>query len=52
MVSGKVTSATMLELGAAAVVTVISGQEAVGRMVPPHTFDCVFLDMMLPDMDG
>ena len=50
--SRKVTSATMLKLGAAAVVTVTAGQETVGRMVPPHTFDCLFLDMTLPDMDG
>eukprot|EP00271_Cylindrocystis_brebissonii_P023429 TRINITY_DN9710_c0_g1_i1.p1 TRINITY_DN9710_c0_g1~~TRINITY_DN9710_c0_g1_i1.p1 ORF type:complete len:1326 (-),score=247.40 TRINITY_DN9710_c0_g1_i1:1039-5016(-) len=45
----KVASATMLKLGAEAVVSVASGPEALRSLRPPHDFHCVLLDI---NMDG
>lgn len=51
-VNRKVASATMLKYGAAAVVCVNGGSEAVRKMRPPHLFDCVLMDLQMPVMDG
>ena len=52
LVNRKGAEATMLKFGAQAVERCSSGAQALHLLSPTHTFDCVLLDLHLPDIDG
>ena len=52
VVNRKVAEATMLKFGAEAVESCSSGAQALQLLLPTHNFDCVLLDLHLPDIDG
>lgn len=52
VVNRKVAEATMLKFGAAAVESCSSGAQALQLLLRSHNFDCLLLDLHLPDIDG
>eukprot|EP00897_Mesotaenium_endlicherianum_P010529 jgi/Mesen1/9504/ME000637S08954 len=51
-VGRKVAQATLVRYGVGSVVSVDSGMGALEELRPNHSFDCVLMDVQMPEMDG